>query len=833
MTPRIRIPALLLLLLTAATAFGVDKPFRADHYLQGDFVLATGSTATVIVVDGSDYPVVHIAADCLAGDIQSVSGVKPAVTSATGTLPENAVLIGTIGKSAFIDSLIQDGKLNVTPIRGKWESYVITTVENPLPGIRHSLVIAGSDRRGTAYGVFDVSEAIGVSPWVWWSDVTPTHHDPLFLDATGASFHGPPSVKYRGIFINDEDWSLQPWAAKTFEPESKDIGPKTYAKVCELLLRLKANYLWPAMHGCTRPFNFFPQNKVVADQYAIVMGSSHAEPMLRNNVSEWTLPKDQYNYVTHRDDILKYWEQRLLDNGRYENSYTLGIRGIHDSPMLGGGTEAEKVARLQQAITDQRDLLARDVNQNLFEIPQIFTPYKEVLGLYQHGLKVPDDVTLVWPDDNHGYIRQLSNPDEQKRSGGAGVYYHVSYWGAPQDYLWLCTTSPALIWEEMHKAYENGARTLWVLNVGGLKKSAIDMDFFMRMAWDIDPWGANSQDQFLDQWATENFGPKHAAHIVWIMDEYFRLNYPSRPEHLAQAHFTDNYGEKKRRLEDFADIVLDTNTLYAEMPPEKKDAFYELVVYPVRCAALLNIKVLSPDPAQAQQAYNQIQTETQYYNEQLAGGKWNHIMSADPHKLPVFGPPAASGTTAAPQEETGGGSYVSIEAAHAGYTTDDPGVTWRTTNGPGVTWTVIQGLGRSRMGSITLLPTTAPVPDTASLQYSFTAAQSGVATVLIYCIPTHALYPGMSLRYSASIDGEPPKIVNIDTAEFSKPWAANVLRGAAIGSTQHIITAPGHHTLTLHPLDPGVVFDKVVIDLGGLKPTQDAPPPRPLTPFDL
>jgi hypothetical protein len=824
MIPPRRFPALcLLLLLTVTTALGDEKLLLDDHYQPGDFKLVEGVKRTSIECDTRDYPVVEIAADCLDRDIQAVTGLNmtsPGRSSmASPTILPDEVLIGTIGKSGPIDELIREGKLDVTPIRGKWESYIIATISNPDSAFSSALVIAGSDRRGTAYGVFDISEAIGVSPWIWWSDVKPTHRDALYIKA-GTYIHGPPSVKYRGIFLNDEDWSLQPWAAKTFDTESKDIGPKTYAKVCELLLRLKANYLWPAMHGCTKPFNYFAQNKVVADQYAIVMGSSHAEPMLRNNVSEWTLPKDQFNYVTHREDILKYWEQRLVENGKYENSYTLGIRGIHDSPMAGGGTEAQKVALLQQVITDQRNLLAHDVNANLLAIPQIFTPYKEVLDLYQHGLEVPGDVTLNWPDDNHGYIRELSNPDEQKRPGGAGVYYHVSYWGAPEDYLWLCTTSPALIWEEMRKAYDNGARTLWVLNVGGLKKAAIDMDFFMRMAWNIDQYHADAQPVFLNQWATENFGPDHAAEIAAIMGEYFRLNFPSRPEHLAQADFTNNYHEIQQRLQDFARLVEKTNALYQQMPPDKKDAMYELVVYPVRGSALLNTKVLSPDPAQAQAAYDQIQQETKYYNEQLAGGKWKDMMSAAPHKLPVFGPPVAGVTAATPAAPAAdGGGYLSIDAAHAA----------TMTGGPGVTWTVIPGLGRSGH-AITLLPTTAAVPGSASLQYAFTMPASRTASVIVYCLPTHALYPGIGLRYSASIDGEPARIVNIDTEEFSKPWGVNVLRGAAIGATRHTVASPGRHTLTLRPLDPGVVFDKILIDLGGLKPTQDGPPETPANP---
>ncbi len=803
-----------LLLLIAVTAFGSEAPLVRDNGQPGDFKLVADRKAPALLVDGSDFAVVHIAAHCLAADIQSVTGVQPEIALNPSATAHSLVIIGAIGHSTFIDALIRAHKLDVSGIRGKWESYLIATVSNPLPGVRTALVIAGSDRRGTAYGVFDLSETIGVSPWTWWEDVVPAHRDTLVI-ASGAHIHGPPSITYRGIFLNDEDWSLQPWAAKTYEPDTKDIGPKTYAKICELLLRMKANYLWPAMHPCTKAFNLYPQNKIVADQYAIVMGSSHAEPMLRDNVTEWTLPKEDYNYVTHRDDILKYWEQRLLENGSYENSYTLGIRGIHDSPMAGGGTEEQKVARLQQVIADQRALLARDVNPDLTQIPQIFTPYKEVLGLYQHGLKVPDDVTLNWPDDNHGYIRELSNPEEQRRAGGAGVYYHVSYYGAPEDYLWLCSTPPALIWEEMRKAYDYGARTVWVLNVGGLKKSAIDMDFFLRMAWDVDAWNENAQPVFLNSWAERNFGSAHAAEIATIMGEYFGLNYPSKPEHMMSAQFTSNYQEKQGRLQDFTELVGKTNALYRQLPAEKRDAFYEMVVYPVRCSALMNAKFLSDSPIAAQKAYDEIQEETKDYNEQIAGGKWNFIMSAAPRKRPVFGPPVATGTTPAPAPETSGsdGGYVSIDAAHA----------TGKTGGPGVTWTAIQGLGRSGH-AITLLPATAAIPDAAALTYRFSVPGAVTASVLVYCIPTHAVYPGMSLRYSASVDGDPPKIVDIDTVEFSKPWSINVLRGAAIGTTQHTIATPGSHTLTLHPLDPGVVFDKVVIDLGGLKPTQLGPP---------
>lgn len=774
---------------------------------EGSFALASGETTAAILTDPADFKVVSIAAQCLSEDIERVTGRKP------GDGKKSAVIIGTLGKSKLIDQLVSSHKLDVSGIRGKWESFVIATVRDPLPGVSSGLVIAGSDRRGTAFGVFDLSETIGVSPWVWWADVVPQHRDSLFL-STGTRVQASPSVKYRGIFINDEDWGLQPWAAKTFEPETQDIGPKTYAKVCELLLRLKANYLWPAMHPSTKAFNFYPANKNVADDYAIVMGSSHAEPMLRNNVDEWNKAVyGEWDYEKNREGVMKYWEERVKENGRFENVFTIGMRGLHDSAMPGGGSTKDKVARLQRAIDDQQAMLARDVNKNVKQIPQAFVPYKEALLLYQNGLKVPDHATLVWPDDNHGYIRQLSSPAEQKRSGGSGIYYHLSYWGDPADYLWLCTTPPALIWEEMHKAWENGARDIWVLNVGDIKPGEIGMEFFLRMAWNPGAWKETAQMDFLIDWATRNFGNENASAIAIaaILDEYYRLNFPAKPEHMTMAAFTDNYQEKTTRLKRFAALVGKTDALYQNMAAAKKDAFYETIVYPVRGSALMNQKYLGPNPVGA---HEQIQTETKYYNEQVAGGKWKSMMSSAPRKLAVFQKPAATPpptTTSGPADN----NYVSIEAEHPA----------RATAGNGVAWKVIAGLGRSG-DSVTLLPTTADVPASAVMEYDFTAPKAGPAKVLVYCIPTHAIHPGRKLRYSASIDTGPPAVVDIDTAEFSKPWSANVLRGAAIGTTEVQLTA-GRHTLKLRPLDPGVIFDKVVIDLGGLKPSHLGPPEKP------
>ncbi len=804
--------------VSSTISFGGPLSLKETVSSPSDFPIVANGRAAEILVDKADAEVVRIAAGLLASDIERVSGVKPGVGGTITGRTAPVIILGTLEKSALIADLIKRRKFDPKSIKGKWESFIVTTVDAPFPGVPAALVIAGSDRRGAAYGALTLSETIGVSPWEWWADVAPQKRENLVVSAV-AHTEGSPSVQYRGIFINDEDWGIQPWAAGTFEPASKNIGPKTYAKVCELLLRLKANYLWPAMHKCSKAFNCFPENKAVADRYAIVMGSSHCEPLLRNNVGEWD-PKTrgEWNYQKNGAQVLSYWEERVKESGRYENTYTLGMRGVHDGAMPFEGTTPERIAMLQKIISDQRELLAKYVNPKLDQVPQIFIPYKEVLTVYQKGLKVPQDVTLVWPDDNHGYIRRLSTPEEQKRSGGSGVYYHLSYYGSPEDYLWLCTTPPALIWEEMRKAYDHGARKLWIVNVGDIKPAEVGMEFFLRMAWNVDAWNENAQTTFLEEWARRTFGKEHAAEIAWVMDEYYRLNYTAKPEHLLNAQFSTNYDEIAQRLHRFAALVAKTDALHSQLRPEQRDAFFELVAYPVRGSALMNEKHL--EPGMAREAYEKIQAETKVYNEVIHGGKWNRMMSAAPRNRQVFLPataknPPVSGSVPVIDNAAAGATepgYISMEAEHP----------TRAIGGDGVAWKTISGLGRSG-DSIALLPTTETVPQNSVLEFDFTAPKAGIAKVLIYAIPTHALHSGLQLRYSVAIDHEPPRMVDLETAESSPAWSANVLRAAAIGTTEHSINQ-GKHTLKIHPLDPGLVFDKVVLDFGGLKPTHLGPP---------
>jgi hypothetical protein len=455
--PDVRLLLLLLLAFTYAIAASDLPPLLTDSPGSQDIRLIDGQSVTDVYADPHDATVVNIAARLLSDDVERVTGHKPAVKNDPATLGKTAVLIGTIGHCPLIDRLIEANRLDVSHVRGQWEAYTLATLDSPLPGIDRALVIAGNDRRGTAYGVAELSEQIGVSPWYWWADVTPRHRASLAIKA-GAHVVGPPAVKYRGIFINDEDWGLLPWAAKTFDPQFGNLGPKTYERVFELMLRLRANYLWPAMHPRSTPFGDVEANVKLADDWAIVMGSSHVEALLRNTNDWKKLKLGDWRYDTNRDAILRYWEESPKQRGRYEGVWTIGMRGVGDSAMLGPTDVHDRVKLLERVFADQRALLAMYVNPNVEQVPQIFVPYKEVLPLYRAGLKVPDDVTLVWPDDNFGYLRELSTPAEQRRPGGSGVYYHISYYGPPGDYLWLCTTPPALIWEEMSKAYDNDAR---------------------------------------------------------------------------------------------------------------------------------------------------------------------------------------------------------------------------------------------------------------------------------------------------------------------------------------------------------------------------------------
>jgi hypothetical protein len=653
-------------------------------------VVANGSAAAIYVAPGNPETV-RVAAQAFAEDVGRVTGVKPQVlTSLAGTLPRELIVVGVLGKSPEIDRLVAAHRLDVSAVRGKWEAAVTAVVQTPMRGVRRALVIAGSDRRGAAYALFTLSRQMGVSPWYWWADVPIVHHAAVYVTA-GAHVLVTPSVQYRGIFLNDEDWGLRPWAAKKMDSAvdggKGNIGPNTYARIFELLLRLHANSLWPAMHPGSLAFNAVAENARLADKWGIVMGSSHSEALLRNNVGEWneTAPpvgNGPWNYQKNAAAMNAYWDKRLEENGRYENFYTVGLRGVHDSGLEATGTPQVKAKLVEDTMAAQRALLATRVNPDLAEVPQIVWLYKESLDLYRVGMKVPDDVTLGWTDDNYGYIRELPNAAEQKRSGGSGVYYHVSYWGAPHDYLWLCTTPPALIQEEMTKAYDHNARKYWILNVGDLKPAEIDIDYFMRLAVDEPKMAAMSQREFLAEWFTEQFPTRTTSgapgstaslstlglRIADIMTRYYALNFIRKPEFMGFNGYNDGINrtafnplawamkgqadQNRTRAIALEKLNGDEGAIRKQLPSQYASAFFELVGYPIEASAEMDEKFLATDltfidahthdasalardAIRARDAYDAVQALTAKYNS-LEGGKWDGIMSAAPRERHVF-----------------------------------------------------------------------------------------------------------------------------------------------------------------------------------------------------
>ncbi len=616
--------------------------------------VVSSGTAADIYVDADDSPSVVRAVGDLKEDVTRVSGASPAVKNTTMDLSSTAILVGTLGRSPVIDELAAAGKLDVEGVTSKWESFVIQAVPDPVVGVSRGLVIAGSDRRGTIYGVYELSQRMGVSPWYWWADIVPAQSDTVTVEGA-VSKQGEPSVQYRGIFINDEE-NLATWSAAKMD-SGKKMGPETYKRVFELLLRLKANFLWPAMHDVSDEFNRYPENAENADLYGIVMGSSHPEMLLRNNVKEWEPWAEShkvggstpvYDYSVNPDSVYDYWDDRVEQNGKYENGYSVGMRGIHDSglPAKNAPTTADKLALMEKIFADQREILSQRVSTDLKSILQLFTPYKEVLSLYNAGLQVPDDVTIIWAEDNHGYIRQLSTQVERMRSGGSGVYYHLSYWGDPISYLWVCSTPPALVYEEMQKAYDSDARRLWLANVGDIKPAEIATEFFLRLAWNVEDFTESNLTSVVAAMAARDFGAEHAAEIADIVMRTFQLNIARRPEFMDKDVFNlVNYGdEAQKRLDELTSLLDRATAIYDSLPEAKRDGFYELVLYTIRASKFQNEKYIAAAKAdlyarqgrtqsvtkyrtETTDAYDMVRSDLDYFTSELAGGKWQKVIN--------------------------------------------------------------------------------------------------------------------------------------------------------------------------------------------------------------
>jgi hypothetical protein len=600
---------------------------------KGSFTLAEAGKTAVLCVDSMDYPGVIRALKDLQNDINSVTKVKPAISINSKPKSGNIVLAGTLGKNNLIDELVKENKIDVSGIKGKWEAFKIQVINNPIQGVEHALVIIGSDKRGTIYGIYDVSAKIGVSPWYWWADVPAKKHTGLYISA-GVSITDMPSVKYRGFFINDEGPSLIGWAKLKFG----GLNHKFYENVFELLLRLKANYLWPAMWD-----NNFDDddllNQKTADDYGIVMGTSHHEPMMRS-WKEW--PKyghGDWSYQTNADTLRKYWQNGIKRMNNYESIITLGMRGNGDEAM----SQSSNIWLLEKIVTDQRKIIAEVNGKDITTIPQMWALYKEVQDYYDKGMNVPDDVTLLLCDDNWGDLRKLPMPDAKLRKGGYGIYYHYDYVGGPRNYKWLNTNQIERTWEQMHLAYEHGVKQIWIVNVGDIKPMEFPISFFMDYAWNPDNMPADSLPAFSKKWAEKQFGNKYADVIAGIMDKYTKFNARRKPELLSPKTYNlTNYNEAETIVSDYNKLAEEAEQINKSLPREYKDAFYQLVLYPVEACANLNELYVTAaknklyaeqgraeTDSLAQQVKTLFQKDAKLshdYNLVIVNGKWNHMM---------------------------------------------------------------------------------------------------------------------------------------------------------------------------------------------------------------
>jgi Glycosyl hydrolase family 115/Gylcosyl hydrolase family 115 C-terminal domain/Glycosyl hydrolase family 67 N-terminus len=927
-------------------AGGGDR-FVEGEFHSGDFILARANAAAAVYVDASDYPGVTRAAKDLSQDIQRVTGTAPVVSHEEGTLGTTAVIIGTLGKSALIDRLILEHKIDVTGLQGKWESYLIQTVAQPIPGVSAALVIAGSDKRGTVYGIYEISEQIGVSPWYWWADVPIPHREALFVKP-GRHVQGEPAVKYRGIFLNDEAPALTGWVNEKFGGYRHEF----YEKVFELLLRLRANFLWPAMWNSA--FNEDdPLNPKLADEYGIVMGTSHHEPMLRAQ-QEWKRHgKGPWDYSTNGEELREFWSQGIERNKNYESIITLGMRGDGDMPM----SEESNVALLEKIVADQRKILANEMNPDLDKIPQSWALYKEVQEYYEKGMRVPDDVTLLWCDDNWGNIRRLPTTEERKRSGGAGIYYHFDYVGGPRSYKWINTNPIPKVWEQMNLAYQYGATRIWIVNVGDLKPMEFPMEFFLTFARDPQRWPKEKLGEFTTEWATREFGPIYASEIAKIMEEYAKYNGRRKPELLEPGTYSlIDYEEADRVSAEFQSAVDQAEQIYGKLPDNYRDAFFQLVLFPVKASAQVTQLYITAGKDQlyakqgrastndlAAQARTLFQADAELsanYNHTLAHGKWDHMMdqthigytywneppkNAMPEVVEVNVPaegkmgiaiegssaawPGAAEEAVLPQFDSFGQQryyvdvfnrgrarfrfsatasepwirlsrssgdvekeqrvWVSIDwsKAPAGTTSGSVNISaaggkpvivkvasfnpkeptresvrgfvesdgvvameadefTRKVDAASVRWEKIPDYGRTGSG-MSIFPVTAasvePPRDSPRLEYQMYLFEPGKVEVEAILGPTLNFVPGRGLRYAVSFDDQPPQIIDALAQNSVQDWETSVKDNVRKSTSKHSVAGTGCHTLKLWMVDPGVVVERIIVNLGGVKPSYLGP----------
>jgi len=804
---------------TAASDFVVH---RAQP---GYFSLIKHGVPLPMVVDLQDHKGVLHAFNNLKKDFVRVTGYSPDQNGHG----RSKIIIGTYGHSALIDSLVVKGLLDSAALAGKREKFVLTVVKQPLQGIDSALVIAGSDKRGTIYGIYELSAQIGVSPWYYWADVPVRKASQLYVKP-GLFTQGEPKVRYRGIFLNDEAPALSSWAKATFG----GFNSSFYEKVFELLLRLKANYLWPAMWGSAF-YDDDPKNGSLADEMGIVMGTSHHEPMARAQ-TEWKRygNGESWDYARNKAGLQDFWRGGITRARTWESVITIAMRGDGDEPM----SEKQNVGLLEKIVGDQRRLISAVTGRPAAETPQLWALYKEVQDYYDKGMRVPDDVTLLLCDDNWGNVRKLPELNAKPRKGGYGMYYHFDYVGGPRNSKWINVSQIQRVWEQMNLTYQHGVDRIWIVNVGDLKPMEFPISFFLDMAWDPDRFDAGNLMTYTHDWCRQQFGESYAAEAAGMINRYTKYNHRITPELLNDKTFSlIHYNEFDSVVNDYKTLAMEASRLYYLLPDSLKDAFDQLVAFPINaCANLyemyhakaMNDYYCARNDYRANEWADRVKVcfrrdslFTDHYNYSIAKGKWVHMMDQvrigysswnEPPKAIMPNVRYLREPITAPVEkvfiETDG--YIAMEATSYS----------AASSAQNVKWTEIPDLGKT-VSAMTTLPVTANLGNNTSLEYKIRVKEKYNAKVIALFSPTLNFNGNRGLRYAISIDGAPEKVVNFNgqyKGELGQWQARRIIESVSLHEM-----LPGDHTIKIRFLDQGIVLQRLIIDLGGLKPSYLGP----------
>ncbi len=597
--------------------------------------IASPGKKLTILVSPEDHKGVRRVSDLFKQDLIAVTENEVEVWSELKREVDQVIIVGSMDQSPLISQLKTDEKFDTEDLEGKWEKFAIQKVANPFPNVKSALVICGSDKRGTIYGMFELSKQMGVSPWYWWADAPIQKHSEVYIKP-GRHSKGEPDVKYRGIFINDEAPALTGWVNNTFG----DFHAKFYEKVFELILRCGGNYLWPAMWS-PRAFSADdPLNPQLADEYGIVMSTSHHEPLMRAHAEWKSFKGGDWNYETNKDKLKEFWKGGITRMGDYESVVTVGMRGDGDKAM----SENTATELLQTIISDQRDIIAEATGKPAEETPQVWAIYKEVQDYYDKGMRLDEDIMVLFCDDNWGNVRVLPKKEDLDHKGGYGMYYHFDFVGGPVSYRWLNVTQIEHVWEQMNLSYDWGVKDLWIVNVGDIKPMELPMSFFLDFAWDASTFDAEDIPGYYLDWATTQFGANYATEIADILSLYTKYNARRTPESLKPDTYSlDHYREAERVVDEYKQLLKRSQAIYEKLPESHRSAFYQLVLSPVAlCSNLNEMYVAAQKNAiyvkqgrasagfyaeKTKALFKEDEKLTNFFHQELNGGKWNHFMA--------------------------------------------------------------------------------------------------------------------------------------------------------------------------------------------------------------